>query len=257
MISWDVFACIIISLVLMLVPVPLIFIMLWRKKGLPVNSFFSGAAVFVVFYLVIRFYLTNSLGGSSLLSLFLSALVVEGGRFIGLAILPGGEKRNNYSLKTGLSLALGYITAAFLLINAFEMAMNLVYAGALQGWGILADFLDRFPRESVDRVQLMITSTPSYTYLLELLSLFLAVPVQILLTLMVFQFYRSGGSGPARTAWIGGAVILNFFYFQVGSFAAEPGWLTHIVFLLLMGVLSFWTVMRVWKGEFIDTFGAP
>ena len=256
MVTWDVFACIVISFLFMLVPVPVCFIRLWRRKGLPVNSFFSGAAVFIVFYLVVRFYLLNSLGGSSVLALLLSALVVEGGRFVGLAVLPEKEDRDNGSVKTGLSLALGYITAAFLLINAFEMGMNFVYAGALEGWGILADFLNRFPAESVDRVQVMISSTPSYTYLLEALSLYLAVPVQVLLTFLVFQFYRAKSEVLNRILWLAAAVFLDFLYFQIGTIASSPGWALHLLFLFFTGGASLVVLIRIWGEELRGTLGA-
>ncbi|MDC7222274.1 MAG: YhfC family glutamic-type intramembrane protease [Spirochaetales bacterium] len=254
MVSGDIFLSMGISFLLMLLPLPVVFIFLWRKRSLPVNSFFSGAAVFVVFYLVLRYYLLSSLRGSSVLSLFLSALIVEGGRLVGLFILPRREE--NLSLKTGLSLALGYMTAAFLLINAFEMAMNLVYAAALEGWGMAADYLYRFPSESVDRVQSLILQTPAYTYLLELLSLYLAVPVQLCLSLLAFQSFRDRRGGASRWFWWGGAVLLDAFYFGVGSAVASYGWAGHLSFLILTGAAALFVLALFWKEEIVDTLRA-
>ncbi|MDC7219163.1 MAG: YhfC family glutamic-type intramembrane protease [Spirochaetales bacterium] len=252
MVSPSIFIAMGVTFFLMLLPLPTIFVLLWRKKAFPLNSFFTGTAVFIVFYLVIRYYIRAALPAASPVGLLLAALAVEGGRLTGFLILP--RKEETGSLKTGISLALGYMAAAFLLINAFEMFMNFIYAGALQGWGMLADYLNRFPAESVDRVQMLILQTPAYTYFLELISLYLAVPVQLFLTLLVFQFYRNGsGKG---WAFLGGAVLLDFFYFGAGSAAASIGWLGHILFLLIVGGASLWGILHFWKEELDDTFGA-
>jgi len=241
----------------MLLPMPLYFVYLWRKKQFPVNSFFSGAAVFVVFYLVLRYYVISTLPETGLLSLLFSALIVETGRWAGFLLLPYKEGRDNGSMKTGLSLALGYITAAFLLINAFAMAMNFIYALSLGGWDKGADYLSRFPSESVDRIQALIVYTPSYTYLLETLSLYLAIPVQIVLTLLIFEAYRSNRSAVVRGMLYGGALLVDFLYFSLGSVLSESsGWAGHLLFLALSGGAALYILIRFWKGELRDTFSA-
>jgi uncharacterized membrane protein YhfC len=257
MVSWDKFFFIGLSFFLMLLPMPLLFVRLWRKRRFPVNSFFSGAAVFVVFYLVLRYYVISTLPDATLLSLLLSALIVETGRWAGFLLLPYKEGRDNGSLKTGLSLALGYITAAFLLINAFEMAMNFIYALSLGGWEKGAGYMGRFPSESVDRIQAMIVYTPSGTYLLETLSLYLAVPVQVLLTLLIFQAFRSDRSVAVRGMFYGGALLVDFLYFSLGSVLSEAsGWPGHLLFLALSGCAALYGVVKFWKGELRDTFSA-
>jgi len=255
MISWDIYVFIGTAFFLMLLPLPILFILLWRKKGFPVNSFFSGAAVFVVFYLVLRYYIINSVTGAALLTLFLSALSVETGRWAGFLLLPTKGGRDNRGIRTGLSLALGYITAAFLLINAFEMAMNFIYALSLDGWKRGADFLNRFPSESVDQVQAMIVDTPSLTYLLETLSLYLAVPVQILFTLLVFQAFRNEEGGARRWFFYGGAVLGDGLFFYLGSLLPEAsGWTGHLLYLTLSGGAAIGLIRMFWKGEILDIF---
>jgi hypothetical protein len=253
MVSPGIFITLVGSFFLMFLPLPILFIYLWRKNSYPLNSFFTGVSVFIVFYLVIRYYLVSSFADREVLSFLVAALAVEGGRYLGFLVLP---QRESLSLKTGLSLALGYITAAFLLINAFEMAMNFVYAGALEGWGVLGDYLNHFSAESVDRVQSMILETPAYTYLLEVLSLYLAVPVQVFMTLLVFYSFSNRNKGFRGWLGLAAAVLTDFLYFYLGSSAALLGWGGHLVILLLCGGLSSYAIIRIWKEELHDTFRA-
>jgi hypothetical protein len=258
-VSFSIFLAIGVSFFIMLIPLPLIFILLWRKRAFPVNSFFSGATVFILFYLVIRYYAMALVGDQesrgTILSLFISALVVEGGRYAGFLLLPQKEDSPAFSIKSGLSLALGYMTAAFLLISAFEMAMNFVYAGALEGWSFLAASLNRFPQESIDLVQAMILETPPVSYLMETLSLYLAVPVQLCLTLLVFEGFRSNG-WRRKGFFFGGAVLYDLLYYKLSTLVAGLGWAVHLLYLTLFVLTAVYLILRFWKEEIFDSLSS-
>lgn len=242
-----------VSFLLMLLPLPLLFIWLWRKKGFSLNSFFSGVTVFVVFYLVLRHYVVSLLseqGGQHIISFVLAALVVELGRYSGFSILSNRVK-NRLDISVGLSLGLGYVTGAFLLINAFNMAMNLIYGAAINNWGILGEYLNQFPQESVDQVQMLILGTHAYSYLRETLFLYLTIPGQLLFSLLVFESFRRKQSKGGRLLFLGGAIVGDMAYFSLGSLIAPLGSLVQFIFLFLVALVSLGVIWRFWKGEMV------
>ena len=230
-------------------------IVVWKKTGARVSTFFIGCAVFIVFALVLESFMHAAVLGLTgtvikdniwLYALYgglAAALFEEVGRLVAMKFFM----KDRLDMPNALMYGVGHGGIEAILILGVTSISNLM-ASVMINSGTLASALEVLDEAtasaSLEQISLLWTS-PAFSFYLGGVERILAIILQIVLSVMVFQAVKTG----KKFFWFA-AFVMHFLVDAVTVVAADFLPLAAVEILLaVMIAAAVWIAVRLTRKE--------